>query len=191
MTEVIAVLILLMIVAAVIAVETSRLLFSAISVGAVGFLLAIAFLFMGAPDVAIVQIGVEIVTLIILVRATIGREPKRPLGRREMFGSIAAMACAAGLALIGVHAFAEFPEFGQPVMTRFADAPAWTYLQQGLPETGAPNAVTAVLLDFRAYDTLGEATVLFCAVLGAIAVLRRKARVGTPGNDAADKDERE
>ncbi len=191
MTEVIAVLILLMIVAAVIAVETSRLLFSAISVGAVGFLLAIAFLFMGAPDVAIVQIGVEIITLIILVRATIGREPKRPFGRREFFGSIAAMACVAGLALIGIHAFAEFPEFGQPVMTRFADAPAWTYLRQGLPETGAPNAVTAVLLDFRAYDTLGEATVLFCAVLGAIAVLRRKARVAPPGNEATDKEERE
>ena len=191
MTEVIAVLILLMIVAAVVAVETSRLLFSVISVGAVGFLLAIAFLFMGAPDVAIVQIGVEIITLIVLVRATIGREPKRPLGRRELFGSIAAMACVAGLALIGIHAFAEFPEFGQPVMMRFADAPAWTYLRQGLPETGAPNAVTAVLLDFRAYDTLGEVTVLFCAVLGTIAVLRRKARVGSPGNEAAEKDELE
>ena len=61
MTEVIAVLILLMIVAAVVAVETSRLLFSVISVGAVGFLLSIAFLFMGAPDVAIVQIGVEVI----------------------------------------------------------------------------------------------------------------------------------
>ena len=34
--------------------------------------------------------------------------------------------------------------------------------------------VTAVLLDFRAYDTLGEATVLFCAVMGAVSVLRRK-----------------
>lgn len=191
MTEVIVVLILLTIVAAVVAVETSRLLFSAISVGAVGFLLAIVFLFLGAPDVAIVQIGVEIITLVILVRATIGREPKRPLGRRELFGSIATMACVTGLALIGIHAFAEFPEFGQPVMARFADAPAWTYLRQGLTETGAPNAVTAVLLDFRAYDTLGEATVLFCAVLGAIAVLRHKARVAPDTNKAARKDEGE
>lgn len=191
MTEVIAVLVLLMIAAAIVAVETSRLLFSVISVSAVGFLLAIAFLFMGAPDVAIVQIGVEVITLIILVRATIGREPKKPIGRRELIGSVATMACVAGLALIGFHAFAEFPEFGQPVMARFDDVASWSYLQKGLTETGAPNVVTAVLLDFRAYDTLGEATVLFCAVLGAIAVLRHKARVTSHTNETAHKDERE
>jgi len=45
--------------------------------------------------------------------------------------------------------------------------------------TGAPNLVTAVLLDFRAWDTLGEATVLFCAALGAAAILRRNARIKT------------
>ena len=191
MTEVIAVLILLMIAAAVVAVETSRLLYSVISVGAVGFLLAIAFVFMGAPDVAIVQIGVEVVTLVILVRATVGREPREPFGRRGFFGSIVAMTLVAGVALVGFHAFAEFPDFGHPVMSRFADAPAWTYLRQGLPETGAPNIVTSVLLDFRAYDTLGEATVLFCAVLGAIAVLRRRARVAADESEAAYEGDRE
>ena len=36
--------------------------------------------------------------------------------------------------------------------------------------------MTAILLDFRAYDTLGEATVLFCAIWGALAILRKKAR---------------
>ena len=46
--------------------------------------------------------------------------------------------------------------------------------------------VTAVLLDFRAWDTLGEATVLFCAALGTVAVLRRKARI-KPGQ--AEEDE--
>ena len=61
-------------------------------------------------------------------------------------------------------------------MDRFADAPSNTYLRQGLEETGAANIVTAVLLDFRAYDTLGEAAVLFCAVMGALCILRRKAR---------------
>lgn len=191
MTEVIAVLILLMIIAAVVAVETSRLLYSAISVGAVGFLLSIAFLFMGAPDVAIVQIGVEVVSLVILVRATIGREPRRPVGRRELIGSVVTMAFVAGVALVGFHALAAFPDFGHPVMARLADAPSWTYLRQGLPETGAPNIVTAVLLDFRAYDTLGEATVLFCAVLGAVAVLRRRARVAVDAGEAVYEDDRE
>ena len=70
----------------------------------------------------------------------------------------------------------EFPEFGIPVMERFNDAPSATYLRDGLAETGGPNIVTDVLLDFRAWDTLGEATVLFCAALGTAALMRRKAR---------------
>ncbi|MGD8627752.1 MAG: hypothetical protein PVH52_01590, partial [bacterium] len=46
----------------------------------------------------------------------------------------------------------------------------------GLHDTGAANIVTAVLLDYRAYDTLGEATVLFASIIGAIAIIRKKAR---------------
>jgi multisubunit Na+/H+ antiporter MnhB subunit len=42
--------------------------------------------------------------------------------------------------------------------------------------TGASNRVTAVVLDFRGYDTLGEATVLFTAVAGVLAVLRKVGR---------------
>ena len=41
---------------------------------------------------------------------------------------------------------------------------------------GATNLVTSVILDFRAYDTLGEATVLFASVIGIMAVLRGKGR---------------
>jgi multisubunit Na+/H+ antiporter MnhB subunit len=189
MNEVIAVLILFMVAGAIVAVETSRLLFSVISVGAVGFLLAIAFLFLGAPDVAIVQIGVEVISLVILVRATIGREPETPLRRPLLVGSIAAVTLVAAIGLLGLQTFAEFPAFGSSVMERVADAPSRAYLQDGLARTGAPNAVTAVLLDFRAYDTLGEATVLFCAVLGALTVLRRQARTAVEG--AADEKERD
>ena len=49
-------------------------------------------------------------------------------------------------------------------------------MEQTVDETGAVNAVTAVLLDFRAYDTLGEATVIFVSVLGAYALLRQIGR---------------
>jgi len=50
------------------------------------------------------------------------------------------------------------------------------YIEQGTTETGAVNLVSAVILDFRAYDTLGEATVLFASVIGIMAILRRKGR---------------
>lgn len=41
-------------------------------------------------------------------------------------------------------------------------------------ETGANNAVTSVVFDYRGFDTLGEATVLFTAVAGVILIFRRQ-----------------
>jgi multisubunit Na+/H+ antiporter MnhB subunit len=43
-------------------------------------------------------------------------------------------------------------------------------------DTGANNAVTAVVFDYRGYDTLGEATVLFTAIAGVMVVLRRRGK---------------
>jgi len=185
MIEVLALLILLTVIAAMITVLTSNLLHAVISVGAIGFLLAIVFLFLSAPDVAIVQIGVEVVSLVILIRATIGREVQDLKTVHLVVGVSFAVAFVAVIGLFGIQIFNEFPEFGTSVMQRFTDVPSLVYLQSGLAETGAPNLVTAVLLDFRTWDTLGEATVLFCAVLGAAAILRRHARIN------ADKEEDE
>ena len=184
MTEVLVLLILLTVVAAIITVLTSNLLYAVISVGAVGFLLAIVYLFLAAPDVAIVQIGVEVISLVILIRATLGREVQKLKTVHAVVGVSFAVAFVAVIGLFGIQVFTGFPGFGISVMERFADAPAMVYLQTGLAETGAPNIVTAVLLDFRAWDTLGEATVLFCAVLGVVAVLRRHARK----DDGEDKE---
>jgi len=47
--------------------------------------------------------------------------------------------------------------------------------------------VTAVILDFRAFDTLGEATVLFTAVIGVLAVVRRTGR--KPEGQVIEEDE--
>ncbi len=47
-------------------------------------------------------------------------------------------------------------------------------LQRFPEETGAANAVTAILWDYRGYDTLGEATVIFVAVAGVAALFRAK-----------------
>ena len=137
--------------------------------GAVGFLLSIAFLFLGAPDIAITQIVVEILCLVILIRATISRDlddrsPATASSSRLM-ATVAVVLVLAGAGRRGCS----------PTSPRSASR-SWTALptrrrtstcETGLAETGAANIVTAVLLDFRAYDTLGEATVLFCAILGA------------------------
>jgi len=182
---IIIVLILLMVVGALVAIETSNMLHSVISVGAIGFLLSIVFLFLSAPDLAITQIAVEVITLVLLLKATSRSEPDPD--HRISLGKVAALGMVIMLAIFTTGMFTEFPEFGSPVMDRFADAPSNTYLRTGLEETGAANIVTAVLLDFRAYDTLGEATVLFCAVMGALTVLRRQAKNGSAEADEEDE----
>ncbi len=59
--------------------------------------------------------------------------------------------------------------FGQPAMADMDDY----YIENGVEETGANNIVTSIVFDYRGFDTLGEATVLFAAVLG-VGVLFRK-----------------
>jgi len=63
-----------MIVGAVVAIEVKDLLSSVVAVGAVGFALCLAFLVLKAPDLAITQLVVEILCLIILIRATIRKD---------------------------------------------------------------------------------------------------------------------
>jgi multisubunit Na+/H+ antiporter MnhB subunit len=48
--------------------------------------------------------------------------------------------------------------------------------EEALNAAGATNIVSAIILNFRAYDTLGEATVLFTAVMAVIAVMRKTGR---------------
>lgn len=47
------------------------------------------------------------------------------------------------------------------------------YIEHGVEEVGGTNIVTDIVFDYRGYDTIGEATVLFTAIAGAVALLRR------------------
>lgn len=47
------------------------------------------------------------------------------------------------------------------------------YIEHGVAETGALNMVTAIYLNYRAYDTLGEAAVFFASALGVFMLLRK------------------
>ena len=176
MIHLLVLLLVFMIIAAVIAIWTKDLLSAVIAVGAVGFGSSVAFLLLRAPDIAITQIAVEVLTLVILIRATVGRGVRTVSGSRDLFGLAVAGALVLVLLMFTVTVVAGLPEFGNPAIARVADAPARQYLQAGLSRTGAGNIVTSVLLDFRAYDTLGEATVLFTAIIGAMALLRKKSK---------------
>jgi multisubunit Na+/H+ antiporter MnhB subunit len=175
-----------MILGAIIAVETKDLLSAVISVSAVGFGNAIAFLFLKAPDIAIVQVIVEILVLVLLIRAVITRRDETLETPSGGFVVVSALMLFGVFIILAIYAFRDLPKFGQPLMKV-----AGEYTSQGLSLTKAANLVTSVLLDFRAYDTLGEATVIFTAVLGALAVLRRIGRKrdeGT-GDDSHSEDD--
>ena len=68
--------------------------------------------------------------------------------------------------------------FGSPKMTSMDDY----FLRFGQEQTGTNNQCTSVTFDFRGFDTLGESTVLFCAVIG-VALIFRKMQAGEEHED--------
>lgn len=176
MEALLIVLLLFMIISAVVALYTEELLSAVIAFGAVGFGSSAVFLLLGAPDLAITQIVVEVVALVLLIRATIGLGTKTTSKWRK--GRPVAITCA----LLGIFfvfaslSMRQMPAFGDPVMDRIAQSPSVFFLEQGLTSTGSTNQVMSVLLDFRAYDTLGEATIIFTAVLGTLTLLRKRGK---------------
>ena len=168
------VLLLFMIIAAIIAVETKNLLSAVICVGAVGFGGSLLFLFLRAPDIAITQIVVEVLGLIVLIRATIARDLTFISGDREFFGTVVSIVIIFVIFIVGIKVFDTLPDFGSAIFAMIPEAASQTYVsQEGLLKTKAANIVASVILDFRAYDTLGEATVLFTSIIGATVILRK------------------
>jgi multicomponent Na+:H+ antiporter subunit B len=168
-------LVVLMILGAVVSLEAANLLSSVVVLGIIGFALSAVFLVLEAPDLAIVQIVIETLALIIFI-AVILKTRSEDLSvkarARMPFYAISALFVVVFM-LAAALAMKSMPPFGEPALRM-----AGTYLSfdEMLLPTGAANLVTAVVLDFRGYDTLGEATVLFTAVAGVVAVLRKVGR---------------
>ena len=69
----------------------------------------------------------------------------------------------------GLLYFAADLPFGKPATADMDDY----FIRNGQVQTGANNIVTSIVFDFRGFDTLGEATVLFTAVLGVGMMFRK------------------
>ena len=61
------------------------------------------------------------------------------------------------------------------------------YIEKGLEETGAVNIVTGMILDYRAFDTLGESHVLFIATCTVLILLRLDRKEDREANEADDR----
>jgi multisubunit Na+/H+ antiporter MnhB subunit len=168
-----------MIIGSVVAVQTSDLLSAVISVGAVGFALSLIDLFLGAPDLALTQVVVEILVLVFLIRLVVQRRDDTEQHPPSTILVALVMVLFGAILFYMTHALADMIPFGAPLYAHVGRAStlALEYLHEAVSKTGATNVVMAVLLDFRAYDTLGEATVIFTSIVGAYAVLRKVGRI--------------
>jgi multicomponent K+:H+ antiporter subunit A len=139
--------------------------------GAVGLVVALMFVFLSAPDLALTQLLVEVATVILMMLALnwLPQESpvERPVGRRVLH---AVVACAAGL---GAAALVWL------VLTQPLDSISPYFLETAVALGGGANAVNVIIVDYRGFDTLGEITVLGIAALVISALLhdRRLPRV--------------
>ena len=76
-----------------------------------------------------------------------------------------------GTGLLLILGSLDMPDSGVPESPPATHVSPW-YIESGLEETAVPNMVTAVLADYRAFDTLGEVTVIFTGALAVLLILR-------------------
>jgi multisubunit Na+/H+ antiporter MnhB subunit len=164
---------LFMVIAAIIAVEARDLLSSVLCLGAVGFGLSVADLVLGAPDLALTQLVVEIFVIVLLIRTVVARVDTTKEFVRDT-AHVAFMGAVTMAIVIGAYVcFRAMTPFGDPPMIM-----GQSYMRAA-QEAGAGDVVAAVVLGFRAYGTLGEAAVIMAAILGSYALLRSQGREET------------
>ncbi len=143
-----------------------------IMLGGVGLIVCLTFVWLSAPDLAITQLLVEIVTTVLILLG-LRWLPKRSPDRGETitlqsrfrrFRDLAlAIACGIGMSVVA------FTVMTMPV----PDAIATYFLQNAYTEGGGRNVVNVILVDFRAFDTFGEIAVLGIVGLTVYSLLRR------------------
>jgi len=159
------VLALLAIVAAIVTVRSERRLSAIISIGVVGVVVTLAFTFFGAPDLALTQLLIEVLTVVLLIlvfhQIPPRNHPKTPrlLQIRNVTMAIAMGIVGFGLTLVGV---------GGPYERSISDF----FSLNAVPAAHGANIVNVILVDFRGFDTMAEITVLAIAAVGGYALLR-------------------
>ena len=155
------------------ALHTQRLL-ALVLIGVVGLVVSLVFVRFSAPDLALTQLLVEIVTVLLLLLALYfmpAESPRESSRFRRVRDTMVAVAVGLGAGLLA-----------WALLTRPFSTIAWYYLEHAKPQGGGYNVVNVILVDFRGFDTLGEITVLGIAAVAILALLQ-ELRLGTPQRD--------
>jgi multicomponent Na+:H+ antiporter subunit A len=161
-----------MVMGALFATITRSRLAAVVSVGIMGFSIALIFILFSAPDLGITQLLVETLTVILLV-LVLFRLPRfarlsTPLERvRDILvaGSLGVLITLLVLTAWGIDQFVPISGY---------------MIDNSVPLAHGRNIVNVILVDYRALDTLGEIFVLALAAIGVIAMLRLRAPAKSP-----------
>lgn len=131
--------------------------------GAIGLVVTMIFVTLSAPDLALTQITVDVVTTVLLLMSLSLLPQLTPYeSSRTRRWRDAVLAIGGG---IGIGWIAWL------IMTRDHNSISWFFVQQSLPLGGGSNIVNVILVDFRGFDTFGEIAVLGIAAIGALCMM--------------------
>ena len=136
---------------------------SVVLVGVVGLVTSLTFVSLSAPDLALTQLSVEVVSTVLLLMGLAllpQYSPRESTALRRTRDGVMALAGGAGVAWVA-----------WVLLTRNHDSISWYFLEKSLPVGGGTNVVNVILVDFRGYDTFGEITVLGIAAIGVLALM--------------------
>jgi multicomponent K+:H+ antiporter subunit A len=136
---------------------------SVVLVGVVGLVTSLCFVSLSAPDLALTQLSVEVVSTVMLLMGLAllpQQSPRESSSGRRVRDALIALTGGSGMAWVAWL-----------FMTRDLESISWYFLAQSLPMGGGTNVVNVILVDFRGYDTFGEITVLGIAAIGVLALM--------------------
>ncbi|MFV5589636.1 monovalent cation/H+ antiporter subunit A [Acinetobacter variabilis] len=131
--------------------------------GAVGLVVTMVFIGFSAPDLALTQITVDVVTTVLLLMSLSllpQLTPYESSPTRRWRDAVIAVCGGLGIATVAWL-----------VMTRDHNSISWFFIQQSIPLGGGTNVVNVILVDFRGFDTFGEITVLGIAAIGVLSLM--------------------
>jgi multicomponent K+:H+ antiporter subunit A len=142
--------------------------------GGAGLVVCLTFVWLSAPDLALTQLLVEIVTTILLLLG-LRWLPQRMPASRSAASTRAALPRRARDLAVAIGAGCGLGLIAYAVMTRpLPDGTVSRYfLENAWPLGGGTNVVNVIIIDFRGFDTLGEISVLCVVAITVYSLLRR------------------
>lgn len=163
----------LLIVVAYQIIKNNNLLACAMYMAIFSFMMALIYLVLKAPDVAITEasVGAGISTVLILGTLVFtGSEVKQAKFTRSKFFNLSALLVCFALAVVMIYVSSDFPAYGDPLSPAHSHVAAY-YINSSFGDIGIPNVVTSVLASYRGFDTFGEVVVVFTAAVCVMMIL--------------------